>query len=72
MTRAGQLKFTPRKTLKRGRNIGVQKRLSFVFICGDIYICIYIYIYTNSLNVDQTSEDINLFNATVLFYMVKR
>ena len=37
MTRAGQLKFTLRKTLKRGRNIGVQKRLSFVFICDDIY-----------------------------------
>ena len=54
MTRAGQLKFTLRKTLKRGRNIGVQKRLSFVFICDDIYIYIhihihiyiYIYIYT--------------------------
>ena len=42
MTRAGQLKFTLRKTLKRGRNIGVQKRLSFVFICDDIYIYIYI------------------------------
>ena len=42
MTRAGQLKFTLRKTLKQGRNIGVQKRLSFVFICDDIYIYIYI------------------------------
>ena len=31
-----------------------------------------LYIYINSLNVDQTSEDIHSFNATVLFRMVKR
>ena len=33
---------------------------------------VYIYIIINSLNVDQTSEDIHSFNATALFRMVKR
>ena len=42
------------------------------FVIDMFYNEFILYIHINSLNVDQTSEDIHSFNATVLFRMVKR